>query len=72
MKADWKLLTEPPRVPETQNYIPVLCVWEGNLIPEVVLYDVKHGWVDRYFSKYAEEEFPYKWTHLPDILDAFE
>jgi len=72
MKADWKPITEPPHVPETTDRIPVLCVWEENPIPEVVLYDASHGWVDRYHSKYEQEELPYKWAHLPDTLNAFE
>ncbi len=72
MKADWKPITDPPRVPETQNYIPVLCVWEMRTPPEVLLYWTHGDWTDTDEHPLDDNELPYKWTHLPDMMDAFE
>ena len=71
MKTDWRPITEPPRVPETKNCIAVLCVWEMR-IPEVLLYWPEGVWTDIDDCPLAYDDLPDKWTHLPDILDAFE
>jgi len=72
MKANWNPRTEPPKVPETANCIPVLCVWEDGGYPEVMLYWPDGTWTDTEENEFEGSDLPYKWTHLPDTLDAFE
>ena len=70
MKADWKPVTEPPKVPETQNHIAVLGMWKDSLIPEVFLYWSDGMWT--YTNEYIlfEDELPDAWTHLPSMEDV--
>jgi len=70
MKSDWKPISEPPRVPEGEDGVVVLCYWNHpEMSPKVLTYLAVGIWTD--METEIVFRVPAVWTYLPSMEDVF-